>query len=100
VDAQYLPVSCVCEAAGLAKSIGQRKVGQREKDLRLGKEILWAYTLLWLIQTRCYFSSPCQTKMKPFLNKESDCFAYLCERFPALSIERLKARIFDIFYSP
>jgi len=26
--------------AGLAKSIGLRKVGQREKDLRLGKEIL------------------------------------------------------------
>jgi len=38
-------VSCVCETVGIAKSIGLRKVDQREKDLRLGKEIL--YTLLW-----------------------------------------------------
>jgi len=36
--------------------------------------------------------------MKQFvtaLNKESDCFAYLCEKFPALSIEKLRAGIFD-----
>jgi len=33
--------------------------------------------------------------MKPFLNRESDCFAYLCEKFPALSIEKLKASSFD-----
>jgi len=33
--------------------------------------------------------------MKPFLNRESDCFAYLCETSPALSIEKLRARIFD-----
>ena len=40
MDTQNFPVSCVCETAGLAKSIGLRKVGQREKGLRLGKEIL------------------------------------------------------------
>jgi len=33
--------------------------------------------------------------MKPFLNRESDCFAYLCEKFPTLSTEKLRARIFD-----
>jgi len=33
--------------------------------------------------------------MKPFLNRESDCFAYLCETSPALSTEKLRARIFD-----
>jgi len=35
--------------------------------------------------------------MKPFLNRESDCFAYLCEKLPALSTEKLRARI---FYDP
>jgi len=40
VDAQTFRVSCVCETAGLTKSIGLPKLGQREKDLRLGKEIL------------------------------------------------------------
>jgi len=33
--------------------------------------------------------------MKQFLNGESDCFAYLCEKFPALRTEKLRARIFD-----
>ena len=33
--------------------------------------------------------------MKLFLNRESDCFAYLCEKLPALSTEKLRARIFD-----
>jgi len=33
--------------------------------------------------------------MKQFLNRESDCFAYLCEKFPVLSTEKLRARIFD-----
>jgi len=32
--------------------------------------------------------------MKPFLNRESDYFAYLYEKFPALSTEKLRARIF------
>jgi len=32
------PVSCVCETGSLATTIGLRKVGQREKDLRLCKE--------------------------------------------------------------
>ena len=32
--------------------------------------------------------------MKPFLNRESNCFAYLCETFPALSTEQLRAEIF------
>jgi len=32
--------------------------------------------------------------MKPFLNRESDCSAYLCERFLALSIEKLRAKVF------
>jgi len=53
VDTKYFPVSYVCGTAGLAKSIVLRKVGQREKGLRLGKEIL--YALLGFIQTRCYF---------------------------------------------
>jgi len=53
VDTQNFLVSCVCETVGLANSIGLRKVGQREKDLRFGKEIL--HTLLSFIQTRCYF---------------------------------------------
>jgi len=34
------PVFCVCGTAGLVKGIGLRNVGQREKHLRLGKEIL------------------------------------------------------------
>ena len=29
------------------------------------------------------------------LNKEDDCFQYLCESFPGLSEEKLKAGIFD-----
>jgi len=33
--------------------------------------------------------------MKPFLNKESYCFAYLWEKFHALSTETLRARTFD-----
>jgi len=32
--------------------------------------------------------------MKPFLNKENDCFAYFCEKFLALSTEKLRAIIF------
>jgi len=43
VDAQTFSVSCVCGTAGLAKSIGLGKVGQREKDLRLVKEILYTF---------------------------------------------------------
>ena len=35
VDTQAFRVFCVCGTAGLAKSIGLGKVGQREKDLRL-----------------------------------------------------------------
>jgi len=53
VDTQNFRVSCVCGRVGLAKNIGLGNVGQREKILRLVKEIL--YTFLWLIQTRCYF---------------------------------------------
>ena len=33
--------------------------------------------------------------MKPFSNRESDCFAYLCETVPALSTEKLRTRISD-----
>jgi len=34
--------------------------------------------------------------MKPFSNRESDCFAYLCEKFPALRTEKLRAIIFYV----
>jgi len=43
VDTQTFHVSCVCGTVGLAKSIGLGKVGQREKDLRLAKEILYTF---------------------------------------------------------
>jgi len=43
VDKQTFRVSCVCGTAGLAKRIGLGKVGQREKDLRLVKEILYTF---------------------------------------------------------
>jgi len=43
VDTQTFHVSCVCQIAGLAKSIGLGKVGQREKDLTLVKEILHTF---------------------------------------------------------
>jgi len=33
--------------------------------------------------------------MKQFLNRGNDCFAYLCEKFPALGTDNLRARIFD-----
>ena len=29
------------------------------------------------------------------LNKEGDCFKYICKLFPGLSTEKLKARVFD-----
>jgi len=98
VVTQTFRVSCVCETAGLAKSIGLRKVGQRKKDLRLVKEIL--YTFLWLIQTRCYFLlsiSKYENSLQKLQVGKSDCFAYLCEKFPALSTDcdKLRAGIFD-----
>jgi len=34
--------------------------------------------------------------MKPFLNRESDCFACLCETFSALSTEKLRTRIVNV----
>jgi len=43
VDTQTFRVSFVCGTAGLAKSIGLGKVGQRDKDLRLVKEILYTF---------------------------------------------------------
>jgi len=33
--------------------------------------------------------------MKQFLNRESYCSAYLWVRFPALSTEKLRAKVFD-----
>jgi len=71
---QTVRVSCACETAGLANSIGLRKVGRREKAMRFGKEIL--YTL---------FYNPYQVLLPPLhiklglmkqfvtaLNRESD----------------------------
>jgi len=43
VDIQTFCVSCVCGTAALSKSIVLGKIGQREKDLRLVKEILYAF---------------------------------------------------------
>jgi len=51
VDTQIFRVSCVCGTVGLVRSIGLRKIGQRQKGLRLGKEIL--YNFLWFTQTMC-----------------------------------------------
>jgi len=36
-----------------------------------------------------------KTVCKSFKIGKSDCFAYLCEKFPALSTEKLRAEIFD-----
>jgi len=95
VDTQTFRVSCVCGTAGLAKSIGLGKVGHREKDLKLVKEIL--YTFLWLIQMRCYFllsKSKYENSLQKLYVGKSYSFAYLCEKFPALSTEKLRAGIF------
>jgi len=95
VDTQTFRVSCVCGTAGLAKSIGLEKVGQREKDLRLVKEIL--YIFLWFIQTKYYFFlsiSNYENSLQKLWIGKSDRFAYLCEKFPALSTEKLRAGIF------
>jgi len=43
VDTQTFRVSYVCGTVGLARSIGLRKIGQREKYLRLGKDILYTF---------------------------------------------------------
>ena len=57
----YFRVSCVCGIVGLAKSIGLRKIVQREKDLRLGKKY---YTLSFDLSKLCATSSsPYQTRV-------------------------------------
>ena len=79
----------------LNPALGLGKVCQREKGLRLVKEIL--YPFLWLIHTRCYFLvsiSKYENSLQERYIGKSDCFAYLCEKFPALSTEKLKAGIF------
>ena len=43
VDTQTFRVFCVCGTAGDAKSIGLGEVGQKEKYVRLVKEILCTF---------------------------------------------------------
>jgi len=48
---------------------------------------------------RCYFLrsiSKYEKSLQKLYIGKSDCFAYLCEMFPALSTEKLRAGIFMV----
>ena len=97
MDRQHFRVSCVYGTARFNQSIKLGKIGQRQNDLSLAKNIIH----FPLINLNKVLLPPFHIKrrlIKQFakdLNKESNCFAYLCEKFPVLSTENLRKEIFD-----
>jgi len=81
VNTQNFHVSCVCETAGLAKSIGLGKVGQRE-GFEIGERNFIHSPLINPNKVLLPLFHIQLGLMKQFvkgLNRESGCFAYLRE---------------------
>ena len=96
-------VFCVCGIVGTVLSITWRRTGLCGRNWCLAKKGM-SSTILWWTETILF--PPLHIKLgliKQFtkaLDKDGDCFTYLCQAFPGLTMEKLKAGIFDSFQIP
>ena len=91
-------VFSACRIVGTVLSITRRRTGLCGKNWCLAKKGASSTTLWW---TDRILFLPLHIKLcliKPFtkaLDKDGDCFTYLYQDFPGLTMEKLKAGIFD-----
>ena len=95
---QNFRASYVCGEARQEKSTGPGKIGPVCIDLSAASLSVLASSL---VERSKIVFPPLHIKlgiMKQFvkaLEKDGDCFRYICIKFPGLSIEKLKAGVFD-----
>ena len=86
-------VFCACGIVGTVLRITRRRTGLCGRNWCLAKKGT-SSTTLWWTETE-YSSHHLIKQFTEALDKDSDCFTYLCQVFPGLTMEKLKAGIFD-----
>ena len=84
---------CVFGTAGLAKSTELEEIGPQETSSLQVKKIL--VNPQHVLLPPLHIKLGMMKQLVKALNKEIDCFEYLCGVFQALSTEKLRAEIFD-----